>query len=223
MAAEEGEGICSMCPRTDDERRAVPEPPPLEEAPMSDLRCGHQVHTHCLINQLYVQRIRAICEECQVTIMREEESEFFRNRYDDYNRVNRQTVPDLWANNEEFRNDVKDYKKLTLKMSKVQRVYARELKLVKERFKQNVLTSIAMINDQKRQATNELNSLESRKLFKRTGAVVCRKLNTLRRKWDVSSWSLRELNDVQGAPKIPRGLVYYRWRCSPKYIFRLRL
>ena len=229
MAAEgdgpdlEIEGLCSICPRTDDERRAVPEPPELEGAPMSDLRCGHQVHTHCLINRLYIQRLRATCQECEVTVMREEEAAFFRNRYDDYDRVIRTTVPDLWANNEEFRNDIKEYKKLSSKMVKIQSIYSKELKLLKERFKQNVLTSIAVINDQKRQATLELNALESRKLYKRTGSAVCRKLNILRRKWDVSSWSLRELNDIEGAPKIPRTMVYYRWRCAPKYIFRLRL
>jgi len=228
MAEVEGhdlevDGLCSLCPRTHEERRAVPEPPDLDEAPMSDLRCGHQVHTHCLINRMYGQRLNAICEECQVTIMREEEVTFYRDRYDEDGRVIHATVSNLWANNEEFRNDVKEYKKLNIKMGKIQRIYARELKELKNRFKQNVLTSIAVINDQKRQAINELNALESRKLYKRSGSAVCRKLNTLRRKWDISSWSLRELNDIEGAPKIDRSMVYYRWRMAPKYIFRLKI
>jgi len=217
------EGLCSLCPRTDNERRGVPEPPELDEAPMSDLRCGHQVHTHCLINQMYLRRLAATCQECEVTIMREEEAEFYRERYDDYGRVARNTVADLWANNEEFRNDVKEYKKLSGKATVTQRVYARELKEVKNRFKQNVLTSMAVINDQKRQATLELNALESRKVYKKAGAAIARKLNHFRRKWDVSGWGLRELNDIEGAPKIPRHMVHYRWRMAPKYIFRLRL
>ena len=155
--------------------------------------------------------------------MREEEATFYRNRYDDYDRVARNTAADLWANNEEFRTDVKEYKKLSLKMSKVQRVYARELRVLKERFKQNVLTSIEVINDQKRQAIRELNGLESRKLYKRYGGAVSRKLNILRRKWDLSMWNLRDLNDIQGAPKFSRSMMYYRWQCAPKYIFRLKL
>lgn len=217
------EGLCSLCPRTDEERRAIPEPPQLDEAPMSDLRCGHQVHTHCLINRLYIRRIRATCEECQVTIMREEEAAFYRNRYDEYDRVTRNTVADLWANNEEFRNDVKEYKKLTSKMVSTQRVYSKELKVLKDRFKQNVLTSIAVINDQKRQAIADLKALDSRKKFQRAGGAISRKLHSFRRKWDLSAWSLRDLNDIQGAPKMPRQIMYYRWRCAPKYIFRLRL
>lgn len=216
-------GLCSLCPRTDDQRREMPEPPELDEAPMSDLRCGHQVHTHCLINRMYVQRLRATCQECDVTIMREEEAIFYRDRYDDYGRTARNTVADLWANNEEFRKDIKEYKKLSAVVSRTQRLYTRELKDIKNRFKQNVLTSIEVINDQKRQATVELNALASRKVYKKAGAAICRKLNNMRRKWDVSGWSLRELNDIEGAPKIPRQMIYYRWRCAPKYIFRLRI
>jgi hypothetical protein len=222
-ADAEDDGLCSLCPRTDDQRRGLPEPPELDGAPMSDLRCGHQVHTHCLMNSLYTRREEASCAECQVTFMTEEAITFVRQRYDDYGRVVRNTVANLWANNEEFRNDVKEYKKLSGKATTTQRIYARELKELKNRFKQNVLTSMAVINDQKRQATIELNALESRKVYKRAGAAISRKLNHFRRKWDVTSWGLRELNDIQGAPKIPRHMIYYRWRMSPKYIFRLRL
>lgn len=217
------ERLCSLCPTTDEERRAIPEPPELDEAPMSDLRCGHQVHTHCLINRLYIGRIRATCEECQVTIMRDEEAAFFRDRYEDYGRIVRNTVADLWANNEEFRNDVKEYKKLIGKVITTKRIYAKELKVIKDRFKQNVLTSVEVINDQKRQAVNALNALESRKIFKRAGSAMGRKLIYFRRKWEVNSWALRELNDIEGAPKITRSVLYSRWGSSPKYIFRLKL
>ncbi len=218
------EAQCSLCPRTDEQRARLPQPPePLLEVPMSDLRCGHQVHTHCLINELSQQRQQATCAECQVTVMSDEAIVFYRDVYDEYGRVARNTVRDLWANNEEFRNDVKQYKKISGKVSITQRLYARELKEVKNRFRQNVLTSIEVINDQKRRATLELNALESRKAYKKAGAAICRKLNEFRRKWDISGWGLRELNDIEGAPKIPRQMVYYRWRMAPKYIFRLRL
>lgn len=216
------ENLCSLCPRTDLERGRLPEPPELDGAPMSNLRCGHQVHTHCLINQLYLERRHAACSECQVTIMREEAIEFYRDMYDNYGNNARQTVATLWANNEEFRSDVKEYKKLNGKLIQVKRNYSKELKVIKDRFKQNVLTSVAVINDQKRQAIADLKALESRRLFQRAGSAIGRKLIYFRRKWDVNSWALRELNDIEGAPKITR-IVYSRWGSSPKYIFRLKL
>ena len=215
--------LCSLCPTTDQQRARLPPPPELEGAPMSDLRCGHQVHTHCLLNKMHLTRQNSTCEECQVTIMREEEIEFYREIYDDYNRVARQTIGTLWADNEEFRNDVKEYKKLGSKLTRMQRMYSKDAKVVKNKFKENVLTSIELIKDQKRLATSELTALESRKNFRRAGLAVLHKLNYFRRKWDVSSWALRELNDIEGAPKISRSMVYYRWHSSPKYIFRLKL
>jgi hypothetical protein len=221
--AETNDHLCSLCPRTDHQRARVPPPPALEDAPMSDLRCGHQVHTHCLMNELSEKRQRAECAECQITVMRDEAVAFYRERFEDYGNLRRQTVATLWANNEEFRNHVKEYKKLSGKMTTTRRVYAKETRVIKERFKQNVLTSIEVIKDQKRQATLELNALQSKKLYRRAAGAIQRKLNFFRRTWDVTSWSLRELNDIEGAPKIPRQMVFYRWHSSPKYIFRLKL
>jgi len=218
-APAQDEGLCSLCPRTDLERGRLPEPPELDGAPMSNLRCGHEVHTHCLINQLYLGRRHAACSECQVTIMREEAIEFYRDMYQN---DAGQTVATLWANNEEFRNDIKEYKKLSGKLTQVKRVYTKELKVIKDRFKQNVITSIEVINDQKRQAIADLKALDSRKKFQRAGSAIGRKLIYFRRKWDISSWGLRQLNDIEGAPKITR-VVYSRWGSSPKYIFRLKL
>jgi hypothetical protein len=222
-AGAEGDNLCTLCPTTDEQRTTVPEPPELEGAPMSNLRCGHQVHTHCLINQLYLVRRNAACADCGANIMRDEAVEFYREMYYNDRDTVRETVANLWANNEEFRNDVKEYKKLSGKLLKIQRVYSRELKVIKNRFKENVLTSVAVINDQKRQAIADLKALESRKLYKRAGSAATRKLVYFRRKWDVTSWGLRGLNDIQGAPKITRGIIYSRWGSSPKYIFRLKL
>lgn len=217
------ENLCSLCPRTDEQRARLPQQPELEGAPMSDLRCGHQVHTHCFINELSRRRQHSVCAECQVTMMREEAITFYRNLYDPYDATAQQTLTTLWSNNEEFRKDVKEYKKLLGRSTKLHRIYTRDIKVIRNRFKENVLTSVAMINDQKRQATNEVNVLQSRKISKRAAGLVIRKSNQIKTKWDISPWALRELNDIEGAPKIPRSMVYYRWHYSPKYIFRLKL
>lgn len=216
--------LCSLCPVTDAARARLPEPPELEGAPMSTLSCGHEVHTHCLINEIYTRRQEANCAECQLQIMRETAAAFFRER-DDYDGdiTIRQPVTILWNNNEEFRNDVKEYKKLNSKVLSTYRDYSKELGQIKQRFKQNVLTSIELIKDQKRQAIHDLNTLASRKTYKRASGTVMRKLDYIRRKWDISIWNLKELNDIEGAPKIPRRVVYSRWRSSPKYIFSLKL
>jgi 23S rRNA A1618 N6-methylase RlmF len=226
MQAEQGQGqenVCSLCPTTDMARANLPEPPILLEAPMAFLRCGHQVHTHCLINELYTRMEEVTCAECQITILSERALSFIRDRHEEYRNVSRRTVATLWADNEEFRNDAKEYKKLCGTLTKAQRIYTKELGVIKRRFKQNVLTSIELINDQKKQSTIDLNALESRKLYKKAGFAIRRKLNHFRSKWDISPRTLRELNDIEGAPKIYYKNMYYRWRCSPKYIFRLKL
>jgi hypothetical protein len=219
---QEGEGgeeiICSFCQG-------------FTEAPMSELRCGHQVHTECLIIEVCRQGRMGECADCHITMLQVDTIQVDTIQVDtiqvDTIQVDTiqvpQTVAALWANNEEFRNDVKEYKKLNGKAGSTQRVYAKELSVVKNRFKQNILTSIEVIKDQQRQATAELNRLQSRKIYRKAGFAIRRKLNHFRSKWDVSSRTLRELNDIQGAPKISYKNMYYRWRCSPKYIFRIRI
>jgi len=128
----------------------------------------------------------------------------------------------LWRNNEEFRREILVYKKCMAKANTSRLKYRKDLRVVQHRFKQNILTSIELIKDQKRIAKEEYKRIESAKVYKRNAHHAERMLRGLRRRWDVDQWSLRNLNNIDGAPKISANR-YYRWREKPSYLFRVRV
>ena len=61
------EGRCSLC--TNNGGYEFTEYTTQEEVPMSKLRCGHDVHTHCFINHLFMQKVDAECKECNASVI----------------------------------------------------------------------------------------------------------------------------------------------------------
>ena len=212
---------CSLCATTPGEIARRPEPPANQT--FSILSCNHRVHTHCLVHALCTLRQQATCGECAVTVVRAEDINFYRHLYDDdYELRRRAMVEELWRDNEEFRREILLYKKCMAKANTSGVKYRKDLRVVKNRFKQNILTSIELINDQKRIAKEEYKRIESAKVYKKNAQHAQRMLRGLRTRWDVDQWSLRNLNNIDGAPKISANR-YYRWRETPTYLFRVRV
>ena len=214
---------CSMCP---EEGEGIPQPD-LAEAAHSDLRCGHQVHTHCLINMIITMRLRhhapidMACEQCQVPIIDADTLEFFNGNERNPRRTN--TVRELWETNEQFKKDIKAYKKATTEYNKAYRAFNRDARVVRTRYLQTIDPSIQFIRDQKRVATQEFNRIATKRAFLSKGAILTRIKNTIRRNYTASFWDIVDgLREIQGAPNIRR-LVYYSWRLRPTSFFRVRI
>jgi hypothetical protein len=221
---EAEQGRCSLCPTTQREIDRAPEAPNLEIATKSTLHCGHQVHTHCMIHELYMERTTAACPECNLTIIPQANIDFYRlHLYQDYDHDDRERVRiiNLWNTDESFRNDIKAYKKLLGKLNTVSLPYKRDVKVITNRFKQNTLASVALIKDQQRLAKADYKVLPSLKLYRKHLNVSERSFRDIKNKWGTSRWNLRYLNDIEGAPKFYRN-VHYRWRGS-NYLFRVRI
>ena len=210
---------CPLCPNAD---RIHPEPPVFPEGtppPMATLLCGHQVHTHCLINEFVNNYARARCGECDARVVEERVQVFFDNG----DGRPRNTVANLWNNSEEFRNDIRELKKRQLKYSKIKREFNSAAKTVKDRFLENIRTSIEVIRDQKQVAKADYRRIPCKRAFNTLGNSFIRKCNQIRGAYGIGAWELsRQLADIPGAPKFSQ-THYYRWRLTPAYFFRISI
>jgi hypothetical protein len=212
---------CSMC---NDE---APEQD-LTDAAYSELRCGHRVHTYCLINQIVLVRLRhnmpndITCNLCDIPLVDAETQEYYHTVHE--NRPHRTTtVRELWETNENFRRDIKAYKKATTEYNKAFRAFNRDAKAVRTRYLQTVDPSVQFIKDQKRVATQEFNRIATKRAFLSKSASITRIRNIIRRNYTASFWDIVDgLREIQGAPKIRR-LTYYSWRLRASSFFRVRI
>lgn len=208
---------CPLCPN---EQRIHPEAPVFEgEAPMSTLMCGHQVHTHCLINEFVNNYARSRCGICEQRVVEERVQDF----YDNNTGRGDPNVAHLWANSEEFRNDIKELKKRQLKYNRIKKEFNSAASIIKARFLENVRTSLEIIRDQKQAATNEYKRIPSKRSHTTLGNSVARKINQIRGTYGIGLWDLRrQLPNIPGTPKLTQ-TPYYRWTINPRYFFRIRI
>jgi len=209
---------CPLCPN---EERIHPEAPvyPEGQVPMATLACGHQVHTHCLINEFVNNYARTRCGTCEARVVEERVQDF----YDNGDGRTRPTVANLWATSEEFRNDIKELKKRQLAFNKAKKSFNSDSKAIKDRFLENIRTSMEVIRVQKQVATANYKRIPSKRLYNTLGNSCVRKLNQIRGAYGVGPWELRrQLADIAGTPKFSDS-HYYRWRSTPAYFFRIRI
>lgn len=212
---------CSLCPTTPAEMARRPDPPANQ--PFATLPCNHIVHTHCLIHTLCTTKQETSCGNCNARVLRQEDLTFYQHLYeDDYELRRRATVENLWRNSEEFRKEILVYKKMMGKANTANLQYRRDLRLIKNEYKQNTITSVELIKLQKAIAIKKYKVLESVKNYRRAGQAAERVLRRIKTLWDVDQWSLRNLNNIDGAPRITRNR-YYRWGLNPRYLFRIRV
>ena len=188
---------------------------------MSTLMCGHQVHTHCLLNEMANSHVRAECGECRERVIEERVVTF----YDTYDRPrNGQTIAQLWTNSEEFRNDIKELKKRQIKYNKIKKEFNSAARIIKDRFLENIRTSVELIRDQRQASMNEYKRIPSKRIHTTLGNSCVRKLNQIRGAYGVGFWDLRrQLADIPGAPKFSDTCHYYRWRSTARYFFRIKI
>ena len=217
---------CCLCPNPEE----IPLYPPLTqdiEHPMATLRCSHQAHTHCLVNRMIISRAEVFCKLCEVDAINPGTREFYdyHNFRDVREREQANNIERLWRESDEFRKDVKDCKKRLLAYKKEGVVFSKASAVIKRNFLENIQTSIALIKDQKRVATQEFKRIPSRRGFLSKGNSFHRKLNQMRAIYGLRYLELRDgLRRCQGAPKFPyRSTLYCRWKFNPTYFFRTRI
>jgi len=216
---------CSLCP----EEHGPPQPN-LDEPAFSDLRCGHQVHTHCLITFVLSMRLRrnaahtATCAICEIPLVDGETIQYYENLYNDNERPQRRkTVKELWETNPEFKKDIKAYKKAMTEFNSSYRVFNKEARVIRTRFLENIDTSLQLIRDQKRVSTQEFKRIPSKRIFMSKTARLSRLKNQLRAIYGISLWDIADgLREIEGAPKIRRNF-FYAWKLRPASFFRIRI
>jgi hypothetical protein len=222
---EQAQHRCSLCP----EENGPPQPNMTDPA-FSDLRCGHQVHTHCLITFILSMRLRrnaahtGTCAICDIPLVDGETIQYYEDLYEGNEQPQRRrTVKELWETSDEFRKDIKAYKKAMTESNVSYRAFNKEAKTIRTRFLQNIDTSIQLIRDQKRVSTQEFKRIQSRRIFMAKSTKLNRLKNQIRAIYGISLWDIADsLKEIEGAPKIRR-LFYYSWKIRADSFFRIRI
>ena len=239
-AQQTQENRCSLCPIQDE---AGPQPETLDGEPWSNLKCGHQVHTQCLLTHCITNAIRTIdtlafrrniptCPECNEIMIREDVYLFYENlffNHDENHRRRRvrptiEIVKELWETNADFREDIKIYKKSITEYGKSFSLLQKELKVVKNNFLENIKSSSEFIKDQQRIAKHSYNRMGSKKGFMSALRKSSRLRTLLRNRYNISMWDIHEgLRNIKGAPKFQNRFRYnYPWRLKAINFFRVR-
>jgi len=111
-------------------------------------------------------------------------------------------VQKLWETNETFRTELQEILKARRKYTSAFRMYRPAKSIVMRRFKESIKMSIDHIKFEKKKCKKQLREIPEASHFFKSSNVFVRKLSAFRRKYDI--WSLRALNTVEGAPRIPR-------------------
>ena len=214
---------CSMC--SDDVN--LPQRPNIQTEPLASLRCGHQVHTACLIHDSYwVNGMNAVCNLCNTTIIEEPLFTYYADRVQERNGENfiDRRIRALWQENEEFRKDVKVIKKMSnMRNGAFKRLYS-QIKVLKNTFRENIKPSVEFIKDQQRLLKQAHKKISKTEYTKRNNAFR-RCADALKNKYNISLWDLRALETIAGTPNFSRKAMggRYYWQLKASYLTRLRL
>lgn len=215
---------CSLCP-SEENADLYPVHPDLANAPLADLRCGHQVHTHCLLHIFYGNNVHRnyahTCMECHVSFISEDDTNFFANNNPDHRIPGGANVRTLWGENGEFRDSVLEIRKDILRLSPLNKKFQSKAKEIKNTFRDNTRLSVEIIRDHIRTAKRQYNAIPEKRKVDYLQNAIRTKFYSLSRKYNVERWDLQDLRNVPGAPKFPRNFRNYYHRRYRYGIFKV--
>lgn len=191
------ENKCSICPHEANLDRFPPVD--LSTAPYAHLRCGHQVHTHCLaifLDRQYGQNFR--CEECNQSLYTNEEMEWFRRGAQD-NDINK--VEKLWKSNEMFREHVVKLAKLQRRANALRNSLTSEYNELKKEWKTLTRPSIVYLKDQRKRFKKLYTNLPSRRITSAIEGLISRERRMILETYNMNRFELSLLHRIEGAPK----------------------
>jgi hypothetical protein len=149
---------------------------------------------------------------------------------DDYHRLDgdedrvRQTPAQLWETSEEFRDDVRAFKRAMTEYTSAYRKFNAHVKPLVRTFKENIALPMEAIKEQRLTHTAAFKRIPLRKQMMAKSLIVGRFRNRIRAAYHVGIWELSDLRTVPGAPKFGRtAFSTYRWKMSPRQLFRVRM
>jgi len=188
------------------------------------LRCGHTIHTACFLHQAYLDNIqwfRVSCETCDTTLIGEEHIQLLQQI--EYPRRDPTELVNLWNNNEAFREEVHNLVKDEKKVKPIMKQFKEEAAVLKREWKEAILTSKSYLREQKRIFIKRYTHLPSYRKLRNGLARINRLSRRILHTYDLRRWSLDDLTNVPGAPKIKREFYRRLFRIRPMYVFGIRI
>ena len=186
-----------MCPHEAD-AHSFP-PVDLTNSPYAQLRCGHQIHTHCLAN--FTTRrdcIEYTCQECGTHLYTDEQREWFRRGRDDRD----DRMSKLWNTNECFREDYTKFAKLQRKANLINASLRKEYNELNKEWLTVTRPSVMYLKDQKKRFKKLYTNLPSRVNNTSMLRILSREREKLLQTYNISRYELLFLHRVEGAPKV---------------------
>lgn len=191
------ENRCSLCPHQADDYSFPPVD--LTNSPYAQLRCGHQIHTHCLAN--YTTRrdcIEYVCGECGTSLYTNEQREWFRRGRDDRN----DRMSKLWNSNECFREEFKKFAKLQRKANSINASLRKEYNELNKEWLTVTRPSVMYLKDQKKRFKKLYSNLPSRLKYTSIQRILSREKEKILQTYNVTRYELLFLRRIEGAPKV---------------------
>ena len=198
-----------------------PQPENIETAPRMQFRCGHSIHTHCILYKLYtddISSMRFSCPTCSERVIHEEGYQWLRNF-----RRHRDGVPpnleNLWKTNEVFREDVKDLYKIQKEYRSVDNEYSKSLTVLKKEWRNTTDPYRNILKFEKQKITSKFKELPLRSKRNYLSGKMSLARDRICNTYDVGRYELHAISQIPGAPKIDRRLWFGRYRGSVSYLF----
>jgi hypothetical protein len=211
---------CAFCPHIADVAPPPPQPD-LATAARMHFRCGHSIHTHCILYKLYTDDISAMrfsCPTCNERVIHDEGYQWLRNF-----RRHRDGVPpnleNLWKTNEVFREDVKGLYKIQKEFASVDKQYGKCLTELKKEWKNTIDPYKNILKAEKEKIMNKFKELPFRSKRNYLSGKISLNTDRVCRTYDLHKYELSTLAHIPGAPKIQRTHWFRRYRTSTYYLF----
>ena len=191
-----------------------------------NLQCGHQLHTNCFIEYLYMGHghlLRFECPVCHVHALENTMVEWLQEN-DTIHFAQPETVERLWNENNGFREDIRNLHKLQRGESSAIRTHKKELAQLMREWKETTYTSFQFLKEQKRIFKRRLFSLGGRKRAIRGANKILAERRKILNKYPSLSWiSFRNVRAIAGAPKLTQYQRTLLWKLMPYGLFRIRV
>jgi hypothetical protein len=159
------------------------------------------------------------CYICDETVMEPQAITFFRNAEEDDRRA---SVVELWANNPEFRTDLKALIKERAACIKLSSAYGKEARDIIREFKEVVHVPVQTVQLYKKTYTARIAAIPSRRRMIYYNNKYVKNLNEFCRKYKTWTSRFRPLRGMAGVPRIPRSMnLPWKYRSSASRLLRV--
>lgn len=208
----EEDGRCCLCPHPADLNHPMLGCPTMDpaEAPWTDFRCGHSVHSNCYLILCVMNRDGdvGVCPVCRQNILTPEQSQWMRTTAaEQSSRAGRRRkiekhIRNLWEKNPVFREDLKILRKKNREFSSIATNFRKDISQFKKEFQEKVKPAVEIIKGYKKDFTKRFQASKFRKPYLTGYSRISRLNRVFTDTYDLDRYDLWGLRKIPGIPSM---------------------